>query len=73
MTLQSINAADPQNPAVEPVPYVGIQFVAIPEFQGLATEIGQVFSSALAGQISAEDALAQAQDLAVEEMDAAGY
>ena len=30
MTLDSINSADPTNPAVDPVPYVGVQFVAIP-------------------------------------------
>jgi sorbitol/mannitol transport system substrate-binding protein len=36
MTLDSINAADPTNPTVKPVPYVGVQFVAIPEFQGSA-------------------------------------
>ncbi|MCL4675333.1 MAG: sugar ABC transporter substrate-binding protein [Pararhodobacter sp.] len=73
MTLDSILSADPVHPTVDPVPYVGVQFVAIPEFAGLATEIGQIFSSALAGQISAEEALAQAQALAEEEMDAAGY
>ncbi|HMA14073.1 MAG TPA: sugar ABC transporter substrate-binding protein, partial [Kiloniellaceae bacterium] len=32
MTLESIKAADPKNPTVDPVPYVGVQFVAIPEF-----------------------------------------
>lgn len=73
MTLDSILSADPTDPTVDPVPYTGIQFVAIPEFAGLATEIGQVFAGALAGQMSAEDALAQAQALAVDEMDAAGY
>lgn len=73
MTLGSINAADPTNPTVQPVPYTGVQFVAIPEFAGLATQIGQVFSAALAGQMTAEEALAQAQELAVEEMEAAGY
>ncbi len=73
MTLRSMDVADPQNPTVDPVPYMGIQFVAIPEFQGLGTEVGQIFSAALAGQISAEEALEQAQDLAVEEMEAAGY
>ncbi len=36
MTLDSINAADPTKPTVKPVPYVGVQFVAIPEFAGLA-------------------------------------
>ena len=37
MTLDSINSADPTQPTVKPVPYVGVQFVAIPEFQGLGT------------------------------------
>ena len=73
MTLDSINAADPSNPTVDPVPYVGIQFVAIPEFQGIGTSVGQEFSAALAGQQSAEEALEKAQDLTNEEMEAAGY
>ena len=73
MTLDSINAADPNNPTVEPVPYVGIQFVAIPEFQGIGTAAGQEFSAMLAGQQSAEEALAKAQALTAEEMEAAGY
>ena len=53
MTLDSINAADPTKPTVKPVPYIGVQFVAIPEFQGLGTTVGQLFSAALAGQIDA--------------------
>ena len=35
----------------KPVPYVGVQFVAIPEFQGIGTTVGQHFSAALAGSI----------------------
>jgi sorbitol/mannitol transport system substrate-binding protein len=73
MTLRSIEAADPNNPTVDPVPYTGIQFVAIPEFQGLGTSVGQEFSAALAGQKSAEEALAAAQEIATQEMTAAGY
>ncbi|PTX02298.1 ABC transporter substrate-binding protein [Pararhodobacter aggregans] len=73
MTLRSMESADPTSPSVDPVPYTGVQFVAIPEFAGLATEVGQLFSAALAGQMSAEDALSQAQALATEEMEAAGY
>ena len=38
------------------------QFVAIPEFQGLGTTVGQLFSAALAGQMTVDDALQQAQD-----------
>jgi sorbitol/mannitol transport system substrate-binding protein len=73
MTLDSINSADPTKPTVKPVPYVGVQFVAIPEFAGLATNVGQLFSAALAGQSSVDDALAQAQAAAVQEMGMAGY
>ena len=73
MTLESILSADPTSPTVDPVPYVGIQFAAIPEFAGIATQVGQEFSAALAGQQSAEEALEKAQAIAVEEMEAAGY
>ena len=73
LTLDSINAADPTHPTVDPVPYVGVQFVAIPEFQGLGTAVGQQFSAALAGQITAEKALENAQALTVREMTKAGY
>jgi sorbitol/mannitol transport system substrate-binding protein len=41
LTLKSIEAADPTHPTVRPVPYTGVQFVAIPEFHGIATEVGQ--------------------------------
>jgi len=73
MTLDSINSADPTKPTVKPVPYVGVQFVAIPEFQGLGTTVGQEFSAALAGQKSADEALAAAQAAVTAEMKAAGY
>ncbi len=73
MTLESINAADPTHPTVKPVPYVGVQFVAIPEFQGIGTTVGQLFSAALAGQSSVDDALKQAQDATTREMTKGGY
>ncbi len=73
MTLESIKAADPNNPTVDPVPYVGIQFVAIPEWAGIGTAAGQEFSAALAGQQSGAEALEKAQALVADEMEAAGY
>ena len=73
MTLASINAADPTHPTVKPVPYTGVQFVAIPEFQGLGDTVGQIFSAALAGQNSVDDALKQAQDVATRTMTKGGY
>lgn len=73
MTLRSIEAADPNNPTIDPVPYVGIQFVAIPEFQGIATAVGQQFAAALTGQITGDQALAAAQAMVTREMAKAGY
>jgi sorbitol/mannitol transport system substrate-binding protein len=73
MTLASINSADPTKPTVKPVPYTGVQFVAIPEFQGLGDTVGKIFSGALAGQTSVDDALAQAQDAATRTMTKGGY
>jgi sorbitol/mannitol transport system substrate-binding protein len=73
MTLASMKAANPNKPTAKPVPYIGVQFAAIPEFAGIATKVGELFSNALAGQLSAEDALAQAQTYATDEMTKAGY
>ena len=71
--LKSILAADPADATAEPVPYTGIQYVAIPEFQGLGTTVGQNISAALSGQMSAADALSASQTLATREMSRAGY
>jgi sorbitol/mannitol transport system substrate-binding protein len=73
MTLRSIEAADPNNPTVDPVPYVGIQFVAIPEWSGIGTSAGQEFSDMVAGRLTPEEALERAQALVTDEMEAAGY
>ena len=43
---------------------VGIQFVDIPEFTDLGTQVSQAISSAIAGQTSVEQALTQGQQLA---------
>ena len=73
MTLDSILSADPNNSTVDPSPYVGIQFAAIPEFAGIATEVSQEFSAVYAGQQTVEEALAKAQALTNDAMEAAGY
>ncbi|QIY53242.1 sugar ABC transporter substrate-binding protein [Streptomyces sp. RPA4-5] len=68
ITLRSIQQADPVNPGVQPRPTVGIQFVAIPEFQDLGTKVTQEISAAIAGKTSVDKALndgqKQAEDVA---------
>jgi sorbitol/mannitol transport system substrate-binding protein len=72
-TLASIQAADPNKPTVQPVPYVGVQYAAIPEFQGIGTAVGQQFSAALSGSTTVDAALSAAQSLTEREMKRAGY
>jgi sorbitol/mannitol transport system substrate-binding protein len=64
VTLKSIEAADPTNPGTQPRPTVGIQFVAIPEFQDLGTKVSQEISAAIAGKTSVDKALNNGQKLA---------
>ena len=71
-TLDSILSADPNDSTVDPSPYVGVQFAAIPEFAGIATEVSQEFSAAYAGQQTVEEALAKAQARTNDAMEAAG-
>jgi sorbitol/mannitol transport system substrate-binding protein len=73
MTLKSILTADPNDSTVEPSPYVGVQFAAIPEFAGIATEVSQEFSAVYAGQQTVDEALAKAQAITNDAMEAAGY
>ncbi len=63
-TKSAIEAADPENPGVQPRPAIGIQFVDIPEFPDLGTQVSQDVSSAIAGKISVDDALKKGQQLA---------
>lgn len=60
----AIENADPKNPGVQPRPADGIQFVGIPEFAALGTRVSQGVSSAIAGQGSVADALANGQEAA---------
>jgi len=66
ITLQAIEEADPTDPGVQPRPTVGVQFVAIPEFQDLGTKVTQEISAAIAGKTTVDKALEDGQRLAEE-------
>jgi sorbitol/mannitol transport system substrate-binding protein len=63
-TEQAISTADPRNAGVQPRPAIGIQFIDIPEFTDLGTQVSQYVSSAIAGQMSVDEALDRGQRLA---------
>ena len=71
--LKAIQVTDPAHSTVNKVPYTGVQFVAIPEFQGIGTNVGQDISSALAGKETADSALKTAQTSTERTMKQAGY
>ncbi len=73
VTLEMMKHADPAHPSAKPVPYVGIQYVTIPEFQAIGTSVGKLLSAALTGQTSVDQALAAAQSTTEREMKRAGY
>ena len=62
-TKSAIESADPRNPGVQPRPTIGIQFVDIPEFSPLGTQVSQKISAAIAGQNDVASALSDGQQL----------
>ena len=63
-TEEAIKSADPENPGTQPRPTIGIQFVDIPQFSDLGTQVSQGISSAIAGKTSVTQALNDGQKLA---------
>jgi sorbitol/mannitol transport system substrate-binding protein len=67
ITLGSIDSADPLHPTVNPVPYTGVQFVDIPQFESLGVQVGEQIAGAIAGTETVSQALKTSQS------DAAAY
>src|SRR6266446_6351079 len=72
-TLQAMQSADPTNPCIKQVPYTGIQFVGIPEFQSFGGVVGQNISGALADKLTVEQALKDSQAAVGRAVKQAGY
>jgi len=72
-TLEAMQAADAKDSTVKPKPYTGVQFAAIPEFQSIASQVGKFVSGALAGSMSVEEALENAEKVSNREMKRARY
>jgi sorbitol/mannitol transport system substrate-binding protein len=72
-TLQAMETADPTDATVKKVPYTGITFVGIPEFQSFGSQVGQNVAGVVAGKMSIENALKANQALVERAMKQAGY
>jgi sorbitol/mannitol transport system substrate-binding protein len=70
---KAIEVANPDGQTAQPRPYSGAQFVAIPEFQGIGTQVGQTVAGTLTGQTTVDQALKAAQSATERTMRQAGY
>ena len=61
ITIASIDGTDPDHPTVNPVPYIGIQYVDIPQFESLGVAVGQQIAGAIAGTETVSQALSASQ------------
>ncbi|BCL80121.1 sugar ABC transporter substrate-binding protein [Ktedonobacteria bacterium brp13] len=76
ITLSSINTATPDHPTLNPVPYHGIQYVGIPQFESVGQQISETMSSVIAGRTTVSAALQQSDQLLqsqVNKSNTAGY
>jgi sorbitol/mannitol transport system substrate-binding protein len=64
ITLASLDGVDPDHPTVNPVPYVGIQYVDVPQFESLGLQVGEQIAGAIAGTESVSQALRTSQSYA---------
>jgi len=71
--LTAIESADYEHPTLLPVPYVGVQYVSIPEFQSLGETVSQQLAAYIAGQKSLDEALADSQAAAQRVAREGGY
>ena len=70
---KAIDVANPNGQTAQPRPYEGAQFVAIPEYQGIGTQVGQTIAGTLTGQSTVDGALKTAQAATERTMRQAGY
>ena len=70
ITLDVMSAVNPVQPGVNPQPWVGVQYVAIPEFQDVGNQCAQLMADYIADRTSIDDALASCQEIAQEAGDA---
>ncbi|MEO7422651.1 MAG: sugar ABC transporter substrate-binding protein [Ornithinibacter sp.] len=70
ITLEVMSAVNPKQPGVNPQPWVGIQYVSIPEFQDVGNQCAQLVADYIANRSTVDEALGKCQDIAQKAGDA---
>jgi sorbitol/mannitol transport system substrate-binding protein len=73
LTLKSISGANPLKSTIDPVPYTGVQYVDIPEFEQIGDFTSQQLAGALSGSMSTDEAIAASETKIKEIMKEADY
>ncbi|GHO83285.1 ABC transporter substrate-binding protein [Dictyobacter formicarum] len=76
ITLDSINTATPDHPTLNPVPYHGVQYVGIPQFESAGQQVSELMSAVIAGKMPVSQALQQSDQILssqVNKSNASGY
>jgi sorbitol/mannitol transport system substrate-binding protein len=71
--LASMQTANPTDSTLHKVPYVGVQFVGIPEFQAIGTQVTQNIAASMTGSTTVDAALQLSQTQTERIMHQAGY
>ena len=71
--LSAIESANPNDSSAQKIPYTGVQFVGIPEFQSFGTVVGQSIAGVVAGQTPVDAALKAGNAAADRAVKQAGY
>ncbi|MGB7817719.1 MAG: extracellular solute-binding protein [Ornithinibacter sp.] len=66
LTLEVMSSVDPAQPGVNPQPYIGIQYVSIPEFQDVGNQCAQLVADYLANRGTIDDVVGKCQAIAQE-------
>jgi len=62
-TLKTLESTDFTHPTLEPVPYVGLQYIAIPEFADAGTQMTQWLADYVVDKITLDQAITKTNDL----------
>jgi len=63
MTLKTLESTDFTHPTLDPVPYVGLQYIAIPEFADAGTQMTQYLADYVVDKITLDEAIKKTNDL----------
>lgn len=63
MTLKTLESIDFTRPTLDPVPYVGLQYIAIPEFADAGTRMTEWLADYVVDKISLDEAIRRTNDL----------